>query len=151
LNNPKENGKSTIPVGCMGAHSHYGLLGQGPASWPMVVAFGWPTPSVHGQRVPSVRSPSRAQLAHAAWRAHRRFARAQATTRFSPSPSSWIQLQATTPKPRRGGRKEGSHHARRLERWQPMVSRVETEFRPEKVLLAQLPSCTQTLRALGKA
>jgi hypothetical protein len=27
----------------MGAHSHSGLLGQGPASWPIPVAIGQPT------------------------------------------------------------------------------------------------------------
>jgi hypothetical protein len=32
--------KFTVLVGCTGAHSHYGLLGQGLASWPKLAAFG---------------------------------------------------------------------------------------------------------------
>jgi hypothetical protein len=29
-----------MPLGFIEAHGHSGLLGQGPVSWPMVVAFG---------------------------------------------------------------------------------------------------------------
>jgi hypothetical protein len=29
-----------MPLGFTVAHGHSGLLGQGPASWPMVAAFG---------------------------------------------------------------------------------------------------------------
>jgi hypothetical protein len=38
--------KFTVSVGCTGAHSHSGLLGHGPVSWPNPVAFDQPT--THG-------------------------------------------------------------------------------------------------------
>jgi hypothetical protein len=40
--------KCTIPSGLTATHGHSGVLGQSPASWLMVVAFGQPMPPMHG-------------------------------------------------------------------------------------------------------
>jgi hypothetical protein len=105
--------KSTIPSGLIAAHGHSSTLGHGPTRWPNPMTVGQPMPVEQGPCAASARTArghhSGAQPTRGARWGGQRHGGCQTATRSSPRPSPWLQLLAATPKPKRGGRKEGPH------------------------------------------